>query len=346
MTPTPYASALQTLQRQTAVVIPACFPLDAGPAFARCLLLDTARAFCREVTDAAGVCLSVDGPGPAQQAAQAAREELGVQVVQAPENGGKLSALRLGMRRMLDGERYRYLVAADQDGDHFANELVTFVRAAQHVEHTEGTDRVMVLGRRISRHRPLGLLRGELEELADRILLDALHYDAALTGRPLRLQYASTLDEFPDFHSGYKLFTARTARDVFLPEPRAAGGGDQGCQRHAVEAVLTVEAIKAGAWLAAVNRSTLDEQPVSTFGLIERGRLFADKILWPCRRLDVPAPFVEQWMRNHLVRLRLGTLVPQGRDELLAVYRTVMAALGVPRDQVDAADPLTRPRFI
>ena len=61
----------------------------------------------------------------------------------------------------------------DQDGDHFAYELPNLVRAALHITSHNHRERVIVLGRRISRHRPMGLLRGELEEYADRILLDA-----------------------------------------------------------------------------------------------------------------------------------------------------------------------------
>ena len=68
----------------------------------------------------------------------------------------------------------------DADGDHFPNELVNLLRAANHITQSRGIEKLLVLGRRISRHRPMGYLRGELEELADRILLDALAYDATL----------------------------------------------------------------------------------------------------------------------------------------------------------------------
>jgi len=336
--------SLAVLRDATGVVIPVHLPADVKPALAQQVLGETARAFRREVGEPRAICLSVDGGEPARSAAETIAGELGVRLVRSEQDRGKLSALRAGMRSLLANDRLRYFAAADQDGDHFANELLNFVRAARHIEHVVGTNQVMVLGRRISRHRPMGFLRGELEELADRVLLDALHYDAAVTGHPLRLQFAVTLDEFPDFHSGYKLFTRTTAEGVFLAEPQLAGVSEECYYRHAVEAVLSVEAIKSGAWLAAVNRSTLDEQPISAFARLERRRMIADKIIWPCKRLEVPAHFVAQWMRNHLPRILLGTLVPDGKEELRVIRRLVLAAFDLPPAAED--ETILRSRFI
>ena len=246
------------------------------------------------------------------------------------------------MRALLQDANLAYVAIVDQDGDHFAHELPNLVRAALHVASQTHDERVIVLGRRISRHRPMGFLRGELEELADRILLDALAYRAALTGRPLRLEYATTLDEFPDFHSGYKLFSRRTAQDVFLGQPQMAGVPDDGYYRHAVEAVMVVEALEHGATLGVVNRSTLNEQPISTFGLLNLSQLVADKVIWPCKRLEVPAPFVRQWMANHAPRLLLNTLAPAGKKELARIHERVLAAF----DQQPAIGLPLQPLFV
>ena len=193
--------------------------------------------------------------------------------------------------------------------------------------------------------RPLGFLRGELEELADRLLLDALRYDAAVSGKPLRMQFTATLDEFPDFHSGFKLFTRSAAEKVFLSKPERAGVSEEGYYRHAVEAVLAVEAILAGACIGSVNRSTLDEQPVSAFGLLDRRQMVADKIIWPCKRLRIPARFVAQWMTNHLPRLTLGSYLPEGRGELLAIRRLVLKAFGLVPSKSESC-VFDRPEFI
>jgi hypothetical protein len=98
--------------------------------------------------------------------------------------------------------------------------------------------------------------------------------------------------------------------------------------RHACEAVMVVEALEHGAVLGTINRTTVNEQPVSTFGLMEISRLHADLIIWPCKRLDVPPSFVMQWMANHIPRLLLGTLRPDGKDELARIFERVQEAFG------------------
>ena len=87
---------------------------------------------------------------------------------------------------------------------------------------------------------------------------------------------------------------------------------------------MVVEALEGGAYLGVVNRSTLNEQPISTFGLMNRSRLMANKIIWPCKRLNVPLPFVKQWMANHIPRLLLNTLTPDGRGELEEIRQLVL----------------------
>jgi hypothetical protein len=326
MTTRPVREAYNALNRHTGVVIPVHLPAQLDVSRAATLLHDTVFALHREIANPRAICLSVDGPGPAIPVVESLANEFGIQWVSSPLNRGKLGAVRLGMDRLLAEDGLTCFATVDQDGDHFANELISFVRAARYVQQVADTDSVLVLGRRISRHRPMGFLRGELEELADRMLLDALAYDASVRGSPLQMEFSNTLDEFPDFHSGYKLFTRAAAQSVFRAEPRMAGASDDCYYRHAVEAVMTVEALQSGARLAVVNRSTLDGQPVSAFGLLNRRRMVADKIIWPCRRLNVPGQFVAQWFRNHLPGLLLGTLTPEGKQELLDIRAMTLEA--------------------
>jgi hypothetical protein len=335
-------ASYKTLQSATGVVIPVYLPDQVDTQQGAALLRETTASYCAQLGDPSTICLSVDGERFGAQAAQEIAQKFGTQVYLAPENRGKLAAARNGVQLLLQKPHCRYLAVVDPDGDHFAHELHNLVRAALHIAAYTGDDRVLVLGRRISRHRPLGFLRGELEELADRVLLDALAYRAAITGRPLRLEYATTLDEFPDFHSGYKLFSRRTAEDVFVGEPQLAGVSEACYYRHACEAVMAVEGLERGATLGVVNRSTINEQPISTFGLLNLSRLVADKIIWPCKRLEVPARFVRQWMANHAPRLLLNTLAPAGQDELNRIQEHVLAAFG----QRSNPEPPLRPLFI
>ncbi len=322
--------SLRTLRQHTGIVIPTFAPPNVDASLSRQLLEDTVHACVQQVDDPMSICLSVDGENCGKDMAEELASHFGVMVCSTPENKGKLHALRNGVDRIFAESKHRYLATLDADGDHFPNELVNLLRAANHIQRSRGIEKLLVLGRRISRHHPMGYLRGELEELADRVLLDALAYDASLRGHPLRFEYATSLEEFPDFHSGYKVFSRSVVRDVFLEEPILCGVSQNAYYKHGVEAVMTVEAIKSGAYLVGVNRSTLNEQPLSVFGLLNRIRVTADKILWPCRRLEVPSHFVVQWLRNHMARLQLGTLAPQGKDELRQIRQLVLKELGAP----------------
>lgn len=335
-------TALHTLEMATGIVIPTYFHADTAPALAYDLLSTTVQLFAREVADPQAICLSVDGSPLAATIAQQIGQELGVQVVVSTSNRGKLSAARNGMAHLLQDPRWQLLAMVDQDGDHFANELLNLVRAAQHVIDGTATTQLLVLGSRLSRHRPLGFLRGEQEELANRMLLDALNYWSAVNDRPIAWQYANGIEDLPDFHSGYKLFSRTSAQAVFLGEAQLAGCSEAAYYRHGVEAVMTVEAMISGATFAAVNRRTYDEQPISVFARMDRSQLAADMIIWPCKRLGVPGHFVEQWLTNHLHRSLLATLAPQGRDELLAIRNLVLQAFDRPLPQ----DPVTIARAL
>ena len=325
------AAGTAALKEQTGIVIPVFFPerAERGRAeLATGLLRDTVRSCLEGVGDKRSVCLSVDGERCGAEIAAALERDYGVTLTVSPTNRGKLWALRHGMGELLQRSGLEYLAVVDADGDHFPYELLNMLRTALVVRADEPDVEALILGSRRSRHRPLGFLRGELEEIADRVLLDALQYDAATRGQPFSLEYATAIEEFPDFHSGFKLFSRATAQAVFAGEPQLCGVSEDAYFRHGCEAVMCVEAIRSGARLAAVARSAMNEQPVSTFGMLERTRLVADKMVWPCKRLGVPAAFVDQWLRNHMPRLLLPTLVPQGHAELAQIRRLVLEGMG------------------
>jgi hypothetical protein len=338
------SAAAEQMRHHTGVVIPIYLPESIDRKQGATLVEQTVAAYCQQVSDPAAICLSVDGEPFGGHLAQELACRYGTSLSLAPVNRGKLWAVRDGVRALMARADLAYVAVVDQDGDHFAHELLNFVWAAQHIEANGGSDRVLVIGRRSSRHRPMGFLRGELEEFADRVLLDALAYHGAISGIPLRLEYAFALDEFPDFHSGYKLFSRAVAEDVFLGEPRLEGVTEDCYYRHACEAVMTVEAMLHGGYLGMVNRSTMNEQPITIFGLFNLTQLVADKIIWPCRRLGIPVAFVRQWMSNHTTRLLLLTLAPEGREELMRIRRLVLATLSG-EEEVDVGTSL-QPLFV
>ncbi|MFC1526077.1 hypothetical protein ACFL6X_04615 [Candidatus Latescibacterota bacterium] len=338
------AQAIETLARRTGIAIPVYFPPGGEHDLGTDLLRDTVAACLEVLGDPEYLSVSVDGEDCGREVAQALHREYGVGYSVAPQNRGKLHALRLGMAPLLARQELDYFAVVDADGDHFPSELATMVRAALHAGDQPGVGDVLVLGSRTSRHRPMGFLRGELEELADRVLYDALHYHAAVAGQPLRLEWVTPIEEFPDFHSGYKLFTRGAGELVFRGEPDLCGVTEDAYYKHGCEAVMVVEALLGGAYLVPVRRTTFNEQPVSAFGLLDRTRLVADKMAWPCKRLQVPVAFVDQFLRNHIPRLLLNTLSPQGREELMQIRDLVLADFGMspPADE----DVIWGPPFV
>lgn len=324
--PPTYAACRAYLSRATGVVIPVYLPDNGNREKGAALLRDTVVAACAEISDPSAICLSVDGEESGVEIAEELARTYGVTAIATPVNRGKLQGVRQGAQVLLKRPELAYLVIIDADSDHFPNELLTLIRTAAHIAWQTQDPRVSVLGRRISRHRPMGLLRGELEDLADQLLMEALRYHAAVSGEPLRFEYATLLDATPDFHSGYKLLSRETAEDVFLAEPCRAGLSETAYYRHAVEAVMVVEAILSGARLGVVNRTTHNQQPVTTFGLLDQAEVTADMIAWPCKRLGAPVSFVRQWLANTASSLLLNTLVPEGRAQIEAVCRLVLAA--------------------
>jgi hypothetical protein len=332
------------MRHNTAIVIPVYLPSGTYADVGEAALEDTVAMFRDQVSASCRICLSVDGEEFGAETVRRIADKAGVAYFVSATNGGKLMAVTNGVREMLKDPRVEYLAIVDQDGDHFANELLNLVRAAHHISIQAQTGKMLVLGRRISRHRPMGFHRGEIEELCDRVLLDALLYNAAMKQRPLRLEYATTLDEFPDFHSGYKLLSRSVADAVFLGRPQLAGVSETCYYRHACEAVMVIESLECGAYLGSVNRSTLNHQPFSVFDQYDRVQLAADKIVWPCKRLSIPLPFVKQWLANHINRLLLATISPDGARELEDILRHVTTAMA---DGKEAEEGLPlRPLFV
>lgn len=349
MTQSSIRAAIEAIESHTGIVIPVYLASNHDPKAAYNILAETVQMFVREVNEPRRICLSVDGPEAGTEIAAQVAHDFDVQMVVGERNRGKFGALLHGMQALFEDEGIEWFAAVDQDGDHFGNDLLNFARAALHLAEMSGMAqddrRVMVLGNRATRHRPLGFLRAEQEALSNLMLMDALAYAAAINGEPLHLEYLTTTDPLPDFHSGYKFFSRATAQAVFGQEPPLMGLSEAAAYRHACEAVMTVEAHLSGALLAAVNRRTFDEQPISLFATFNRARLAADMIAWPCKRLGVPAHFVAQWLANHLPTLLLGTLAPQGQDELLAIRELVLTEFGLDPANTPPA-PFTRPRFI
>ncbi len=335
--------SIKMLAERTGVVIPVYFPPAVDSSLSEHLVMDNLSLLLREISSPTHIVLSLDGEENGLDIVQRIAVATGVSYCVGKVNRGKFQGIVHGAAHLLQNCDLEYLAVVDSDGDHFGNELLNFIRCSRHMAEQTGNKENLVIGRRISKHRPMGFLRGELEELADRILLDALNYHAVIQGKPLHWEYCNALEEYPDFHSGYKLFTKKLAEKILLGEHFRAGVSEDCYYRHAMEAVMSVEALENGGLIGCVNRSTFNEQPMTTFGSIGREQFIADKIIWPCKRLSIPFSFVEQWFTNHAHRLLMHTMQPYGRDELNGIKKILYREFGAE----DVWQPLSQqPLFV
>eukprot|EP01079_Euglenida_sp_SAG-EU17-18_P005738 gene5738-1023_t len=321
-----FVAARDAIHNQTAVIISVYIPRSVDQAVTKALLDDNIESVLSSGLPGSRLYLSVDGSDNGASVTQELATKHQVQTVIADVNGGKLAAIRNAATVALKDQAVCYVALIDQDGDHFGNELANMMRQCLHTQGHAGTNNVLVLGSRTTLHHPMGFLRGELEAFADRLLLDSLGYMfCAIREQPLNLQYTTNIDEVPDFHSGYKVLTRPAAVAALTRTPNKCNQTDQCYFHHNVESVMVVESLMSGATLACCRRSTMNEQPVSTFGLMNRSQLVSSKIIWPARRLGVPPEFVKQWLQNHVPRLLLTTLSPDGTNEVTET-RTPCAA--------------------
>ncbi len=239
-----------------------------------------------------------------------------VQVLSLPENRGKLGAMAAAMRAALAEQPHvRWLAVMDNDADHMASVLPQLVRAARFLADVYGHDRVIAIGARASRTRPMGWVRGELELLLDQLTVDALQYALAREGRALDLSQCQS-GATPDLSSGFKVYGRALAQALFAGnEPNYATLSPADYYRYGPETVTIVETILAGGVLGEIRRPTWDGQPATSFGEFAVIEMYGELLAWVWARLGIPAAAAAQMFENHRRGLGLGTAL-EGADLL------------------------------
>lgn len=234
-------------------------------------------------------------------------------------NHGKLGAIRQGIAALL-AERpgVEYVIIRDGDGDHAAADIPALARAADHLAAAYGHSRLIVVGARASRHRPMGWLRGEIETLLDGVTLDALAYHLARQGQALDLSHCLG-HTVPDLSSGYKVYGRQAALDLFVEhDPQMACLDPTAYWRYGPETVTVVEGVLRGAVLAEIRRLTWDGQPATSFGEFRQVSLYGDLLAWVFTRLSLPLDVAACFYDNRVPAMELRTAT-EGRDLLAAV---------------------------
>jgi hypothetical protein len=262
------------------------------------------------------------------------------------ENGGKLAAIRQGMAAVLaEQPQVRYLAVMDGDADHLTAVLPSLLRAAQGMADAYGHDRVIAIGARASRTRPMGWVRGELEFLLDGLTVDALAYALARRGQALDLTQCLT-GRVPDLSSGYKVYLRAMAEVLFAgTEPDCGTLSAWDYWHYGPETVTIVDAVLAGGVFGEVQRPSWDGQPATSFGEFGVVAMYGELLTWVWTRLEVPLEVAATQYDNRRVGAALGT-AREGADLLARLRDQSLGRLAAARGGSAVPAPRATPPFV
>jgi len=322
----PDFQVMEVMRRSLGMVIPVWFPPHLDSDQIRENLLVTLQG-CEHFLPWTHVALVIDGDTRSYPIVQALQDSCRRQhghafdVLYSAENRGKGDAVIRGAEWFLAKDYLEYLTIRDADGDHALNDLVNLMRMALTLRVHEKTDAVIVVGRRNHLHRSLGWMRGELETLLNRVLIDAVRYALAQRQQVLNTQYFSLLGEYPDLHSGYKVYSRKVCELMVQATWERLPVVGPEIYRYGVEAVPFIEGVMAGAIVGEVVR--LSREPDfsghGAFALPEPNGLV---LLWTFLHVGIRLQQAVALLDNQLSRLALWT-DPQGRAQLLELRRYV-----------------------
>ncbi len=222
---------MDLMRRSLGMVIPVWFPPNLTDDQVRENLLVTLHD-CEHFLPWDHVGLVVDGDARSyaivQELQDSCRQQHGqaFDVIYSADNRGKGYAVVRGAQWFLEKQDLEYLTIRDADGDHALNDLVNLVRLALTLRASEGTDALIIVGRRNHPHRALGWIRAEFETLLNRVLIDAVRFTLAQRQQVLNTRYFSLSGEYPDLHSGYKVYSRRVCElNGRVPMGTSALGG-------------------------------------------------------------------------------------------------------------------------
>jgi hypothetical protein len=339
---------MDIMRRSLGMLIPVWFPPTLSDHQVRDTLLDTLHD-CEHFLPWAQVVLVVDGDARSYAVVQdlqaSCRQHQGqaFNVIYCAENGGKGAAVLRGAQWFLERDDLDYLTIRDADGDHALNDLVHLMRLALALRADEGTDRVIIVGRRNHPHRALGWMRGELETLLNRVLVDAVRFALAQRQQVLNTRYFSLAGEYPDLHSGYKIYSRKVC-ELMVERPWECPpwvGAE--IYRYGVEAVPFVEGVMAGAVVGEITRLT-QEPDFSGHDAFARPEANGSILLWTLLRLGIGAQQAATILDNHLSRLTLWT-DPQSREALLELRRYVLGNVSLAISEPHAAPVMRGARY-
>ena len=321
---------LKALKQTMGMVIPVWFSPDTPSEQVEGLLLATLRDWgvfllpeqIVIVLDGCDWCLK-----PLKRVQRALKGK-GWGIVPLERNWGKGGAVVAGVERLLSTTKPQYIVIRDSDNDHWLTDLPRLWQLAQLMEREKRTDHFIVIGRRNALHFPMSFTRGEWERITDEVLLEAAKFVLAKEGKVPDLTYcAFHTNEPPDFMSGYKLFTAKSAKfacQVMRDEHEKFPELD--LMRYGWEGVPCLSVLLTGGLIGEVTRMTYRRQPVTGYGDQASANLYGRQIFYALRRCGLKGEPARILFDNAIRHSLLLTQQPQ-RDTLLEVRQRILTQL-------------------
>jgi hypothetical protein len=344
----PNLELMDRMRQSLGMVIPVWFPPSLSADQVGKNLLGTLHD-CDHFLPWGHVVLVVDGDARSYaivqelQASCRQRHGQAFDIIYCAENGGKGYAVFRGAQWFLDKPGLEYLTIRDADGDHTLNDLSNLMRLALALRANDGPDGLIIVGRRNHPHRALGWARGELEALLNRVLVDAVRFGLAQRQQVLKTQYFSLSGEYPDLHSGYKVYSRRVCALMVERAWELPPWVGPDIYRYGVEAVPFVEGVMAGATVGEITRLT-QEPDFSGHGAFARPETNGSVLLWTFLRLGIAVEQATVILDNHLSRLTLWT-DPRGREVLLELRRYVLGRLPSLSHKSDTVSVVTGTSF-
>jgi hypothetical protein len=321
---------MDVMRRSVGMLIPVWFPPTLSDHQVRDTLLDTLHD-CEHFLPWEHVVLVVDGDARSYavvqdlQAACRQRHGQAFDVVYSAENGGKGAAVFRGTQWFLEKPGLEFLTIRDADGDHALNDLVNLMRLAVTLRVSERTEALIIVGGRNHPHQALGWIRGEFETLLNRVLVDSARFALAQRQHVLNTRYFSLSGEYPDLHSGYKVYSRRVCELMVERSWECPPWVGPEIYRYGVEAVPFIEGVMAGAVVGEISRLTREPEFTGHAGFA-RAETNGAVLLWTFLRLEIQASQAAAILDNHIPRLTLWT-GPEGRESLLQLRRIVLDKL-------------------
>ncbi len=282
---------LEETRRRVGIVLPVYFKPQVPESTIRALLarvLADSEVFCRPEN----LLVVVDRDTAADRIL---REVPDLRIHRLERNRAKAGAVAAGLHGLLEGSEAEILITRDGDTDHNLEDIPRLASRLVEVQEAAGSP-AAVMGARISLAKPMGWVREQWELLTNGILLDMVSFRLAQRGRVMDRRFWAGLPA--DIQSGYRAYDRQAAALCAaclhdLPD-------DRDLLTFSCEFVPFVEILVQGGCFGQVLRSTLVEQPVTSYGDVQFEVTYARLLGYLAQRYGIAPEVLAAMAENHV----------------------------------------------